>query len=1179
MAEHTGNAPVILVLGMHRSGSSALTRVLSLLGVELGEHLLEPMEGVNSEGFWESKRAVEVHERLLAELDTAWYDFRPLPDGWLESGPAERAREQLGTLMLSEFDPLTPAAVKDPRMCRLVPLWLRVLRDVRRPAMAVFPLRDAEAITASLLKRDGIVPGVSRRLWLASVLEAVRDTEGLPRVCAGFEELLTDWRQTAERIATALDLKWPRSIEDAGPDIDRFLRADLRHHQPTSSPTDPGARACATAMEAIRSADPANWDSALAGARAAHAEITLPGSPVAALAWETTEAFISRNIAYFELRAQTDAELYDADGRARDAQQDAEDSRRRAEEAEQLAAQLGTGVETLQTELRRVREDIDTARAERDDARADAQRARADAGASAELRHALEDTRAERDDALRARDEHAARASSLALELDELRASHSRTPIQRRAALRSSNTPADPVIDVIIPVYRGLDELRACVDSVLAGGGLGTVFELVLVDDRGPDDDVAGYLSELAERGPRGVHVLRNDRNLGFVASVNSGMRLHAGRDVILLNSDTETPAGWVERVTACARSRPEIATVSPFSNNATICSWPRFCEDNELPRGAALADIDAAFAAANPGKWAEVPTTVGYCMYIKRAAIDDVGLFDEETFGRGYGEENDFCMRARRNGWVHTLCADTFVYHKGKVSFGSTSNPRIDEAQRTLARLHPHYEPLVARHIREDPARALRLRASAALLARSGKPTVLFIGHTSGGGTQRHMDELAAWVAGSANTVSLRGSGERYVAVSLASDAQGDVVTFDVEREWNELIGLLRSLGVRRVHVHHTMGLPPRAWGLAEALGVPMDYTAHDYYSINANPTLTDAEARYCGDRPDRDELCAKRYPIPSGAPPDLWRSNHAGLLGQTDRVFAPSQAASDLLQQAFGGVNIVVADHPDREAFGPYPEPVAPAIGVRDPLRVCVIGALSREKGADVLEAAADLAVRRRLPIDFTLIGYAYKDLSPVIKTTGPYDDAALPELLAEHAPHLVWFPAQWPETYNYVLSRVLELGLPTAVPQIGSFPERVAGRPLTWALPWNSPPAAWLTLFDGDVRRGLVSPTPPRTPGVADAYREPAHPFRYASSYVPAGLGPGPDASWAKAAELVGKRRKRRLSSKELAALALAELKHGKYTRKLSGLIPEHMQKSIKARLTSRSSSELMTARARG
>ncbi|MEL6739798.1 MAG: glycosyltransferase, partial [Planctomycetota bacterium] len=759
------------------------------------------------------------------------------------------------------------------------------------------------------------------------------------------------------------------------------------------------------------------------------------------------------------------------------------------------------------------------------------------------------------------------------------RAQEGRSKRQRRSAQRHANTPNDAMIDVIVPVYRGLEELRACVDSVIASGGLGSIFELVLVDDRGPDADVEGYLRELSERGPRGVHVLRNDRNLGFVASVNNGMRLHPGRDVILLNSDTETPAGWVQRLIACARSRPEIATVSPFSNNATICSWPRFCEDNDLPEASGLHEIDDAFRQANSGRHVEVPTTVGYCMYIKRAAIEDAGLFDEQTFGRGYGEENDFCMRTRRNGWTHALCADTFVYHKGKVSFGSTSNPRIDEAQRTLARLHPHYQPIVARHVRDDPARTLRLRASAALLARSGRPAVLAIGHTSGGGTQRHIDELASWVADRTNTVALRGTGEHHVAVSLSSRNDADSVLFDLERDWDELIELLNRIGVRRIHVHHTMGLPARAWALPEALGVPVDFTAHDYYGINANPTLTDAEARYCGDAPDRDALCVRRYPIPGGAPATVWRANHQRLLQSCDRVFAPSRAASEIIEGAFDDVRITVADHPDREAFGPYPEPRARALDVREPLRVAVIGAMSKDKGADVLEAAADAAVRRQTPVEFTLVGYAYRPLSPVIHATGPYNDAELPALLGEHRPHIVWFPAQWPETYNYVLSRVLELGLPVAVPQIGSFPERVAGRPLSWVMPWDSPPVGWVTLFDNDVRRGLIASAPPRAPGVPDAYRRPAHAFRYAGSYVPAGLGPGTEVSWARAAELVSRRRKRRLTPREVAALTLAELKNGRYTRKVAGLVPEHVQKSVKARLTSRSSTDLMAARSRG
>ncbi|WP_200848801.1 hypothetical protein, partial [Raoultella sp. 18093] len=126
-----------------------------------------------------------------------------------------------------------------------------------------------------------------------------------------------------------------------------------------------------------------------------------------------------------------------------------------------------------------------------------------------------------------------------------------------------------------------------------------------------------------------------------------------------------------------------------------------------------------------------------------------------------------------------------------------------------------------------------------------------------------------------------------------------------------------------------------------------------------------------------------------------------------------------------------------------------------------------LSTIKGADVLEAVAVEAARRNAPVDFHLIGYGYRSLQtqPRARLTvhGEYSDKDLPQLLQWLEPELVWFPAQWPETYSYTLSAALLAGLPVAVPDIGAFRERIAGRPWSWVLPWDATAAGWLAWFD--------------------------------------------------------------------------------------------------------------------
>jgi len=271
------------------------------------------------------------------------------------------------------------------------------------------------------------------------------------------------------------------------------------------------------------------------------------------------------------------------------------------------------------------------------------------------------------------------------------------------------------MIDVVIPVYRGLEQTRRCIDSVLRSTPA-TPFEIVAVDDASPDPEISRHLRELAEQGR--IMLLRNESNLGFVHSVNRGMKLHPERDVVLLNSDTEVANDWLDRLRHCACGQPDVGTVTPFSNNATICSYPFEGWTGGVPGLLGLAALDRLFATANAGRTVDLPTAVGFCMYIRRACLDRVGLFDASRFGRGYGEENDFCMRAASAGWRNVLAGDVFVYHQGAVSFSEERSALTETAGKTLADLHPDYVRKVREFTARDTTSALRAAVDGARIA-----------------------------------------------------------------------------------------------------------------------------------------------------------------------------------------------------------------------------------------------------------------------------------------------------------------------------------------------------------------------------------------------------------------------------------------------------------------------------
>jgi glycosyltransferase involved in cell wall biosynthesis len=220
---------VILVLGMHRSGTSAVTRCLNLLGAGVGGKLLAPAQD-NRSGFWEHADVVAIHEELLAGLDRTWHDARGLPEGWLRSAAASKAHAKLVRLMADGFDVGALWAVKDPRLCRFVPLWRRVLLESGLDAVALLVVRHPAEVARSLNARDGLRSGTTCLNWLEHFAEAEIATRGMPRSLLAYDDLLSDWRNAFAKVGRALRVEWPVTIKDAHAAIDAFLDQTKRHH-------------------------------------------------------------------------------------------------------------------------------------------------------------------------------------------------------------------------------------------------------------------------------------------------------------------------------------------------------------------------------------------------------------------------------------------------------------------------------------------------------------------------------------------------------------------------------------------------------------------------------------------------------------------------------------------------------------------------------------------------------------------------------------------------------------------------------------------------------------------------------------------------------------------------------------------------------------------------------------
>ena len=612
--------------------------------------------------------------------------------------------------------------------------------------------------------------------------------------------------------------------------------------------------------------------------------------------------------------------------------------------------------------------------------------------------------------------------------------------------------PKRPPADVVVPVYRGLETTLACLRSVLASLPAGS--RLHVVDDAGPDPALTAALQELAA-DPR-MDLIRLPANRGFPAAANAGLRAAAGRDVALLNSDTLVPPGWLQALADAAHSAPDIGSACPLSNEATILSYPDRAGGNPMTDPGAPA---ALARRVNRSATVDIPVAVGFCMFIRRDCLDATGLLREDLFAQGYGEENDWSLRARHRGWRHVAVPGCFVAHEGGASFGTAKRHLLARNTAVLERLHPGYGALIDAWIAQDPLAPHRRRIDA-LRWTQGRRTsaVAIVTHDSGGGVDR---VVAARVA------ALREAGVRPVVIRPGAGAAvlGDGATpnlrFTLPAEWPALLRLLRADAVARVELHHTLGHPPAILELGERLGVPQEVFVHDYAWFCPRIALV-PEHGYCGEPPVSGcEACVADHGshLEEEIGPAALVARSAALLSAASRVVVPSADVASRMRRHFPGLAPTVSPWEDDSAIPP-PRPAGP---VR---HVVVIGGIGVEKGYEVLLACVRDAAARRLDLRFTVVGNTADDermlaAGPVF-ITGRYAEAEAEALIRAQAADLALVPSVWPETWCFTLSLAWRAGLRAAVFALGTPAERVERTGWGHVLPLGMRPSAindWL------------------------------------------------------------------------------------------------------------------------
>ncbi len=607
--------------------------------------------------------------------------------------------------------------------------------------------------------------------------------------------------------------------------------------------------------------------------------------------------------------------------------------------------------------------------------------------------------------------------------------------------------------DVIIPVYKGIEETINCIESVFEVS-CELKFNVIVINDCSPEPELTLSLRKLAKKLP--FILLENEQNLGFVQTVNRGMRVNSNHDVLLLNSDTVVTDYWLDRIVSTAYSDTTIGTVTPFSNNATICSYPKFCVDNDLPKSVSLSELSEC--VSNNNGVIELPTAHGFSMFIKRNTLKEVGLFDDQKWGKGYAEENDFSLRAARLGWRNVMATNAFVHHLGSVSFAEDSSAFIAKNLEKLNGIYPDYSQSVESFIKRDPIRPYRNNIAVSLmkkevetqsqLVEEYKGSYVFVSLTIGGGTEVATNELSRIHLDNNRCVFMLVCPKPNVW-ELRSQTDNSVAQFHLPQDREKLLDVLKELKVAKFHIHHTIEFDKTIWSLPGELGVSYDVTLHDYYSVCPRVNLVDDTDYYCGEPGEEAcNRCIKRNGVHSSSylkfydfDNDIrnWREFFRDRLLNAESVITPSYDTKERVNKYFNLNNIRAEYHPEPE-WNYIPNTIKEDVKV---INVAFLGAVGIHKGLNVLKECAEYAYKFDLPIKFTVIGYTsdddyFKQL-PNVHITGKYDRENLSDLMVSNRVHVAALFSVWPETYSYTLSEAMRNNVLIATFDLGAVVER--------------------------------------------------------------------------------------------------------------------------------------------
>lgn len=771
---------VTFVVGMHRAGTSAVAGALSECGFSFGENLI-PEASENIRGFYERQIVCSLHDELLYNLDSSWFGLAPLPEDWITRDASRKVKKRLTLVLKKMLTRSDRPAIKDPRLCRLFPIWEEICCTLGIEVRIIRVLRHPMEVAASLQKRNAFLPTASFRLYTIYMMEAEAHLQDHDVATVFYEDLIEDPRKTMASLylnITGTNLNQTTHINygidfslyrnksgevSFSPEFMKYYNLAIgiyhSYRNNKSLPTMTVPYFCeGKSTLTSTSQQPYLLLSFPAAASTAYLEDFFSDLPRYSLLFSVLvltdelgkyvgidglDAFLSKFSLVLGKVDRPDILL----------------SLFQHTTYRNIVAISGSHVVAYHD----LRDMIEKACMEPTRSKAWVYH-KDDYALSAAVAHALKSYTVKHDSSERLRLEM--RTGSCAIiqflgrgvrEAGICSGSGAGcgyapffdgNPINRIAEYVPHSVQVDVTkseCTVLIPIHDAYHQTRQCIESVLENTD--PSHSVVLLDDATSDIRLLEYMTKVASRFSH-VTITPFDSNHGYIKTVNRGIAESSG-DVVVLNSDTQVTSGWLEKLLECLHSKEIIGIVCPLSNNATLLTIPDPNSVNRLDHLPAQL-VSGLVEKSSRKRYPAIPTAVGFCMLIRRELINKIGLFDE-VYGRGYSEECDYSMRAWRAGYEVTCADNAYVYHEGGASFSRISSQltQIYENENILYRRFPDYLEAVRHYCVTNPLRDAGERVHSLLTHAMGdlRPRLLMVTHRydTTGGVELHLRGLVS--------------------------------------------------------------------------------------------------------------------------------------------------------------------------------------------------------------------------------------------------------------------------------------------------------------------------------------------------------------------------------------------------------------------------------------------------